>query len=102
MGYNDYTRDKISFETTIELSDRLEADVEINYRDQQYPNAFAFDNPTQAAKEYQELEFEASARYRFTDQLSLRFDLEQEDVQSSDPRGEYDRLRTSLSVYWEF
>jgi hypothetical protein len=59
-------------------------------------------NPTQPAKEYQELEFEASARYRFTDQLSLRFDLEQEDVQSSDPRGEYDRLRTSLSVYWEF
>jgi tetratricopeptide (TPR) repeat protein len=102
VGYNDYTRDKISFETTIDLSDSFEVEVEIDYRDQQYPNAFAFDNPTQPAKEYQELEFEASARYRFTDQFSLRFDLEQEDVQSSDPRGEYDRLRTSLSVYWEF
>ena len=102
VGYNDYTRDKISLETTFELTDSLVAEVDVAYRDQQYPNAFAFNNPTQAAKEYQELEVEVSARYRFTDQLSLRLDLEQEDVESSDPRGAYDRLRTSLSVYWEF
>jgi hypothetical protein len=92
----------MALEMTFEPTDRLEAEIEIAYRDQQYPNAFAFNNPTQAPKEYQELEVEASARYRFTDQLSLRLDVEQEDVESSDPRGEYDRLRTSLSVYWEF
>lgn len=102
VGYNDYTRDKISLETTFELSDNLVAQVDIDYRDQQYPNAFAFNNPTQPPKEYQELEIEAAVRYSFTDQLSLRLDLEQEDVESSDPRGAYDRLRTSLSVYWEF
>ncbi len=102
VGYNDYSRDKISLETTLELSDQLAAEFEISYRDQQYDNAFAFDNPTQATKEYQELEVEASARYRFTEQLSLRFDLKQEDLDSSDPRGQYDRLRAGLSVYWEF
>jgi hypothetical protein len=102
VGYNNYSRDKIIVETTFELSDSLVAAVDISYRDQQYPNAFAFNTPGQAQKEYQELEVEASARYRFTDQLSLRLDLEQEDVESSDPRGEYDRLRTSLSVFWEF
>jgi hypothetical protein len=102
VGYNNYTRDKITLETTFELSDNFVAEVELSYRDQQYPNAFAFNNPTQAAKEYQELEVEASARYRFTDQLSLRFDLEQDDVESSDPRGEYDRLRMSLGVFWDF
>ena len=67
-----------------------------------FPGDVKFDNPAQAAKEYQELQFEVSALYRVTNQLSLRFDLEQEDIESSDPRGEYDRLRTGLSVYWEF
>ena len=102
VGYNDYSRDRINFETTVELSDSLRAGIEIDYRDQQYSNAFAFDNPTQPAKEYQDLQVEASALYRFTDQLSLRFDLRQDDVESSDPRGDYDRLRAGLSVYWSF
>ena len=102
VGYNNYTRDKITLETTFELTDNLAAEIEVAYRDQQYPNAFAFNNPTQAPKEYQELEGEVSARYRFTDHLSLRLDVEYEDVESSDPRGAYDRLRSSLSVYWDF
>ena len=74
--------------------------LEIDYRDQQYENAFAFDNPTQPAKEYQELQFAASVLYRFTEALSLRAVLKQEDIQSSDPRGAYDRLRADLSIYW--
>ncbi|MDH3362394.1 MAG: tetratricopeptide repeat protein [Gammaproteobacteria bacterium] len=102
VGYNDYTKHKISFETTVELSDRFTAQVGIDYRDQQYDNAFAFDDPTQPAKEYQEFQVTASALYRFTDQLSLRADVKQEDVDSSDPRGQYDRLRAGLSVYWDF
>lgn len=102
VGYNDYSRDRINFEATVELSDRLAAEIEIDYRDQQYDNAFAFDNPTQPAKEYQDLQVEASVLYRLTDQLALRFDLRQDDIASSDPRGEYDRLRAGLSVYWDF
>ena len=102
VGYNDYTKDKISFETTVELSDKFIAEFEIDYRDQQYPNAFAFNDPTQADKEYQELQISVSALYRFTDQLSLRADVEHEDVDSSDPRGAYDRLRAGLSIRWEF
>jgi tetratricopeptide (TPR) repeat protein len=100
VGYNNYDRDKISFETTLELSDRFAAELEIDYRDQQYENAFAFDNPTQPAKEYQELQFAASALYRFTEQLSLRVVVKHEDIESSDPRGAYDRLRADLSIYW--
>jgi tetratricopeptide (TPR) repeat protein len=100
VGYNNYDRDKISFETTLELSDRFSAEIEIDYRDQQYENAFAFDNPTQAAKEYQELQLAASVLYRFTESLSLRAVLKQEDIESSDPRGAYDRMRADLSIYW--
>ena len=100
VGYNNYIKNKISFETTLELSDKFAAEVEIDYRDQQYDNAFAFDNPTQPAKEYQEFQFAASALYRFTEQLSLRVVLKQEEIESSDPRGAYDRLRADLSLYW--
>lgn len=102
VGYNDYTRDKISFETTLELSDNFAAQLEVAYRDQQYDNAFAFDDPTQPQKEYEKFQVAASALYRFTDQLLLRADIKQEDVDSSDLRGEYDRLRAGLSLYWEF
>lgn len=101
VGYNDYAKNKISFETTVEFSDKFAAQLEIDYRDQQYDNAFAFDDPTQPAKEYQEFQVAASALYRFTDRLSLRADVKQEGVDSSDPRGEYDRLRAGVSIYWE-
>ncbi len=102
VGYNDYSKDNISLETTVELSDQFAAQIEIEYRDQQYDNAFAFDDPTQPQKEYQELQVTASALYRFTDKFSLRANVKHEDVDSSDPRGEYDRLRAGLSIYWEF
>ena len=102
VGYNDYTRDKIEWETTVGISDKLSANLELDYRDQQYPNAFAFDDPTQAQKEYQDLEISVGAEYRFTSQLSLRGEVRQDSVDSSDPRGEYDRLRTRLGVYWRF
>lgn len=102
VGYNNYSKDKVSFETTVEFSDKFAAQLEIDYRDQQYENAFAFDDPTQPAKEYQEFHVAASALYRFTDQLTLRADVEHEDVDSSDPRGAYDRLRAGLSISWQF
>lgn len=102
VGYNDYAKDKISLETTFELSDKFAARLEIDHRDQQYDKAFAFDDPTQPQKQYREFQISASALYRLTDRLSLRADVEQEDIDSSDPRGEYDRLRAGLSVYWKF
>ena len=101
VGYNNYDKDKIALETTLEFSDRFSARIDVDYRDQQYENAFAFDDPTQPQKEYQEFQFAASALYRFTDKLSLRLDVKQENVDSSDPRGAYDRLRAGLNVYWE-
>ena len=102
VGYNNYTRDKTKWETTIDLSDKISASFELDYRDQQYPNAFAFDDPTQPEKQYQDLEVSVGAEYRFTNELSLRAEVRQDSVDSSDPRGEYDRLRTRLGAYWRF
>ncbi len=102
VGYNDYTKSKIRLKSTFDLTDRLHASIRVTYRDQQYSNAFAFDVPGQPSKEYQEIEVEATAEYQFTDYFSLRADVGQEVVESSDPRGEYDRTRAAIGVKWGF
>ena len=102
VGYNDYDRDKIALETRFDLTDRLSASLEIDYRDQQYPRAFAFNDPSQAAKEYQDLQLSAGVLYRLSERLAFRADVRSDDVDSSDPRGEYDRVRTRIGVSMEF
>ena len=102
VGYNDYTKSKIRLKSTFDLTDRLHASIRVTYRDQQYSNAFAFDVPGQPSKEYQEIEVMAAAEYQFTDHFSLRADVGQEVVESSDPRGEYDRTRAAIGVKWGF
>jgi len=102
VGYNDYTRQKIRLRMSFDPSDKFSASIRIDTRDQVYENAFAFDEPGQPRKEYQEFQVSARALYRLTDRLSLRADVKQETIESSDPRGEYDRMRTSIGVHWEF
>lgn len=102
VGYNDYKKNKIRLASTLKLVDRLQATVRIDYRDQTYPNAFAFDNPSQPQKEYQDLEAVLVVDYRLTDRLSLRANIKQDFVESSDPRGQYDRLRGAIGFYWEY
>lgn len=101
-GYNDYTRGKIRLATTLEFLDRFQTSIRLDYRDQDYPNAFAFDNPSQPQKKYQELELALVVDYELTSQLSIRADLKQELVESSDLRGEYDRLRGAIGVFWRY
>lgn len=101
-AYNDYTKNKIRLETEFEITDRLGAGIGLVYRDQEYPNAFAFDDPSQPQKEYQELEIVADVDFRITERLSIQADIRQEAVESSDPRGEYDRTRAAIGLFWEF
>ena len=42
------------------------------------------------------------ATYKFSVFESLLADVKQEAIESSDPRGEYDRTRTSIGINWEF
>ncbi len=102
VEYNGYTRNKIRLAATFDLADRFQTSVRLDYRDQNYPNAFAFDDPSQPQKEYQELEAILAVDYRLTDRLSIRADFKQEIVESSDPRGAYDRLRGAISMHWAY
>ena len=101
-SYNDYTRNKIRLETSFDLTDRFQIEIMASYRDQNYSNAFAFDDPTQPTKEYQELAFDFEAEYRLSERLSIQINYGQEAVESSDPRGQYDRVRTSIGAFWQF
>ena len=101
-SYNDYTKQKIRLKMTFDFSDKFAASIRIDSRDQQYQNAFAFDQPGLPQKEYQEIQVAAQALYRMTDRLSLRADVKQEAIESSDPRGEYDRTRSSIGINWRF
>ena len=82
------------------FSPRLRARFSVRYLDRSYPRAFAFDNPIAPAKAYDGLEVGALVEYELTSQLSLYAELDSEDVNSSDTRGEYDRTRTTIGVSW--
>lgn len=102
VDYNGYTRNKIRLSGVFDLGNRLQSSIRLDYRDQVYSNAFAFDNPSQAQKEYEDLEVILAVAYRLTERLSVRADLRQEIVESSDPRGEYERLRGAIAVHWGY
>lgn len=102
VGYNDYDQDKFRLTTRFNLSNRLITNVRITYRDQTYPNAFAFDNPTQAQKNYDEIEVYATTEYQLRDHLSIYGEVKYQDVGSSDPRGEYERLRAAIGISWDY
>jgi hypothetical protein len=101
-GYNDYSKNRIRLSATFDSLNRFQTSVRLDYRDQNYPNAFAFDNPSQPQKEYQDLEAALVVDYELTDRLSIRADIKQEMVESSDPRGEYDRLRGAIGIFWQY
>jgi len=102
VGYNDYTRSRFEWETDFEINDKFSVHFGLDYRDQTYPNAFAFDDPTQPSKEYQDAETWVGATYRLTNQLAVRGKFINDSVDSSDPRGEYDRQRARIGIYWQF
>jgi hypothetical protein len=100
VGYNDYSEDGIRLYLSQRFNDRLRAQFSIEFTDRTYPRAFAFDEPTAAAKAYDFVEIGALLQYEISDQLSLYGALDSDNVDSSDPRGAYDRVRTSVGVTW--
>lgn len=102
VGYNDYAQDKIRLTTRIKFTDRLSVNLRFTTRDQSYDNAFAFDDPTQPQKDYDEFEIYATTEYQLRDHLSIYGEVRFQDVDSSDPRGEYERLRAAIGVSWDY
>ena len=100
-GYNDYTRDGYLFEFHWSPGRRFELETNGYYRNYDYPNAFAFNNPVAGPKTLETLDGELVLRYRMTEHLSLSADIYHREVVSTDARIAYDRNRYSIGVVWQ-
>jgi tetratricopeptide (TPR) repeat protein len=101
VGYNDFTRDTYSFEFRWSPGRRFELNLNGYYREYDYPNAFAFNNPVAGPKTLESVDGELLATWRMTQRLKLVAEIEYRETASTDTRIEYDRTRYSLGVVWE-
>ncbi|MFQ5609048.1 MAG: hypothetical protein ACE5F8_02125, partial [Woeseiaceae bacterium] len=101
VGYNDYDQHRIRAAGSYRFSPKWRSLVRISWRDLDYPNAFAFNEPTAGPKRYDEFELDLLGEYSLTEQISVWARFRFEDVGSTDRRGAYDRTRTSIGFTWE-
>ncbi len=100
-GYADYER------TTARVSlryrhPRFKVYAAYTQNSYDYPNAFAFDDPTFELLTYDTSYASLEAEVRITRQLSLDLKYDMDVVESNDARSEYDRSLASLAVRWRF
>ena len=101
VGYNDFSRDTYKFEFQWSPGRRFDLETNAYYREYDYPNAFAFNNPVAGPKTLESVDGEFLATWRMTKRLKLVAEIEYRETASTDTRIEYDRTRYSLGVVWE-
>ena len=101
LGYNDYSRDQFGVEFNWRLSSRLRFEFAGYYRNYDYPNAYAFNNPVAGRKTLEAVRGDLELSYRMTRRLRLVLDAEVRESTSTDTRIGYDRTLLSLGVTWQ-
>ena len=101
VGYNDYTRDSFGFEFHWSPGARFDIEMDARYRLYDFPNAFAFNEPTADRKTQESLDARLEASYRVTRNLSIVAEAELREVVSNDIRIQYDRTQYLIGVRWE-
>ena len=101
VGYNDYTRDSYNFEYHWSPGRRFDLMLNGWYRNYDYPNAFAFNNPAAGEKTLETVDAELLATWQFNRHFRLEAEIDYRDTSSTDIRIQYDRTRYSLSVVYE-
>jgi hypothetical protein len=66
-----------------------------------YPNTFAFHDPTAARRTQESLDLDISATYYLSRHLSIALEAHHREVVSNDIRIQYDRTRYLIGVRWE-
>jgi tetratricopeptide (TPR) repeat protein len=100
LGYYDYTQDVARLRATFRPSSRFYLSLGAVSRTYEYPNAFAFNEPTAGPRELEELRGELTAEFQISNSWSIWAELGSEDVTSTDLRAEYARSRTMLGAKW--
>ena len=100
VGYNDYIRDQYGANFRWHLGYRFDLALSATYMLYDFPRAFAFDNPTQARKSLERVDFLAEGTFRLTEHLFVVGTVNYVDSQSNDIRVDYDRAQYSIGVRW--
>jgi hypothetical protein len=100
LGYYDYTQAVLRLRAVFRPGSRFMVSVGALVRAYDYPNAFAFNEPTAGPRELDETGGEVLAEFRITRKLSLWAELNATDVTSTDARAAYTRTQTMLGANW--
>ncbi len=100
VGYNDYSRDSFGFEFRWSPGSRFDLEAGGKYRLYDYPNAFAYHEPTAGLKTQESIIGNLLATYRLTRHISLVAEAEFFERVSNDIRIQYDRTRYLIGVRW--
>ena len=101
LGYNDYSRDTYNFEFHWSPGRRFDLEFEGAYRNYDYPNAFAFNEPIAGPKTLETLDAELIGTWRISRHFNVIAEIDFRETASTDLRIQYDRTRYSLGVTWE-
>jgi hypothetical protein len=101
VGYNDYTRDSVGIEFHWTPSRRFDIEASGIYQLYDYPNAFAFHEPTLGRKTQESARAKITGIFKMTRHLSLVGELNYRETVSNDTRIQYERNQFILGVRWE-
>ena len=99
-GYNNYVRDHYEFEFHWSPGVRFDLELSGYYRNYNYENAFAFNNPALPTKILETARADAKLSYRITPRLSVSLEGRFDEFVSNDTRIQHDRGRYSLGFVW--
>jgi tetratricopeptide (TPR) repeat protein len=99
-GYNNYVRDHYEFEFHWSPGVRFDLELSGYYRNYDFENAFAFNNPALPTKTLETARADMTLSYRFTPRLSIAVAGRFDEFVSNDARIQYDRGRYSLDFTW--
>lgn len=100
LGYNDYRRSEYGYDFNWTPNKRLRLKLGGYYRNYDYANAFAFNNPVAGIKTLETLRGNVLAEFRMTPHLSITAEAELRESVSTDTRIGYDKTWFSIGVTW--
>jgi tetratricopeptide (TPR) repeat protein len=101
LAYNSYLRDSIGLQLHWSPSRRFMVEANGAYLQYDYPNAFAFHEPTAGNKTQESAYANLIATFRITGHISVVAKASYRETVSNDTRIQYERNMYSLGVRWD-
>jgi tetratricopeptide (TPR) repeat protein len=100
LGYYDYSRDSLGGEIHWSPAARFSLEGSAVYNLYDFPNAYAFHEPTLARRTQESLDATLEARFHINQHFSIVAEAHHREVVSNDIRIQYDRTRYLIGVRW--